>query len=257
MENAKSLKLDNKGLSLVELIIAIAMGVIVSGSIAALITFSIRMYSNESTNTAMQYELQSNINMMMDEIMGASAFVVVQNSGVTLTDPPTPAPGTPYTQYAMFGNPNAVVEGDKGFSGIIFVPKTVVAGSGKFNIYMKKVEKKASEYTTLSALATSEYGMVSGASEADAVKYLLGENATQFAIIADPNGTCLIDTVGPQAKHEYKNQRDVRVKLQFEKNGWGTKVYNKHVDDITYLRNKVTDDIYVDGVTYSIKKKED
>ena len=143
-------KLNNRGLSLVELIVAISMGVIVSAAIAALIIFSIRMYTNESTNTAMQYELQSNINMMMDEIMGASALAVKQNSpAVALTDPPAAAPGTPYTQYAMFGDPNADVGGEKGFSGVIFVAKAESGVTDRFNIYMKKVEKKKSEYTTL------------------------------------------------------------------------------------------------------------
>ncbi len=251
MDKKTTHELNNSGLSLVELIVAISMGAILSASIAALISFSIRMYTNESTNTAMQYELQSNINMMMDEIMSASAFVVVQNSGVDLTAPPNPAPGTPYTQYAMFGNPNADVGGAKGFSGVIFVPKAESGVTDRFNIYMKKVEKKRSDYTTLESLASGE------ASDASALENLLGENATQFAIIPDPNGNSLIDIAGPPAKHEYTNPIEIRVKLQFEKNGWGTKKYEKHVDDVTYLRNKVTDEIYVDGTPYNIKTKDE
>ena len=247
MGKNEAYKLNNKGLSLVELIVAISMGVIISAAIAALITFSIRMYTNESTNTAMQYELQSNINMMMDEIMGASVFAVKQNSpAVALTNPPAAAPGTPYTQYAMFGDPNAVVGGEKGFSGVIFVAKAESGVTDRFNIYMKKVEKKKSEYTTLDALAVSQ---VTGA---DSTENLLGENATQFAIIPDPNGNCLNDT-----KHEYTNPIEIRVKLQFDKTGWGTKKYEKHVDDVTYLRNKVQDIIFVNGTSYEIKKKEE
>ena len=56
-KNELNYKLNDKGLSLVELIVAISIGVIVSASIAALLTFSIRMYRNESVNTSMQYEL--------------------------------------------------------------------------------------------------------------------------------------------------------------------------------------------------------
>ena len=55
----------------------------------------------------------------------------------------------------------------------------------------------------------------------------------------------------------YTNPIEVKVELDFEKNGWGTKKYSKHVDDITYLRNKVTDPVYVDGTKYKLKKKEE
>lgn len=238
-------KLNNKGLSLVELIVAISIGVVVSGAIAALITFSIRMYNNESVNTAMQYELQTNINMMMDEIMGASALVVEHDTTVSDTDT-----GKAYTKYAMFGNPRADVGGERGFKGVIFVPSAPVAG--KFDIYMKVVE--AVPTSTLSALASAECASVLGAS--DPTQYLLGENATMFKIVPDPKGTNLVVDADP-TKNTYRNPIEVKVELQFEKNGWGTKVYSKHVDDITYLRNKVSDTIYVDGVAYNLKKKEE
>ncbi len=256
MNTRENVKLNNSGLSLVELIIAISIGVIVSGSIAALISFSIRMYNNESVNTAMQYELQSNINMMMDEIMGSSAFVVVQDSTVNLSDT-----GKPYTKYAMFGNPNANVGGAKGFKGVIFIPGAPDSDN-RFKIYMKKVEKKTSEFPvppggttgTLSSLALSESSLP--ASDDDKVKYLLGENATQFVIIPDPQNISLDDTTDP-INATYTNPIEVKIELKFEKNGWGTKKYEKHVDDITYLRNKVQDTVYVGSTPYNIKKRDE
>ena len=234
---------DNRGLSLVELIVAISIGVIVAGSIAGLMTFAIRTYRNESVNTSMQYELQTNINMMMDEIMSSASLVVVQNS----------AGSEPYTKYAMFGipSPNASV----GFEGVIFVPITV--SPGKFNIYMKKVERAipntaddGTDIKTVADLAKDEYALMTKPS-ADNTAYLLGENATKFDIIPDPNGKF------EPTEYTYTNPIDVKVELQFEKNGWGGKVYSKHVDDVAYLRNKVTETVYgtapsvvIDGNVY-------
>ncbi len=250
-----SFKQNNKGLSLVELIVAIAIGAIVAGSIAALIAFSIRMYSNESVNTAMQYELQSSINMMIDEIMGAEVLVVQQDSTVNLTDT-----GKAYTKYALFGNPNAdiIVGGStvKGFKGVIFVPSSPDSDN-KFKIYMKKVEAQVTAPNTIATLASSEYGIVSGASETEAVKYLLGENATKFVIIPDPNHTNLVIDGFDPTKNTYRNPIEVKVELQFEKSGWGSKNYSKHVDDITYLRNRVQSTIYIDGNPFNIEKKEE
>ncbi len=242
---ASYVKLNNKGLSLVELIVAISMGVIVSAGIAALITFSIKMYHNESVNTTMQYELQSNINMMMDEIMGASVMVVQQSSeSVTITDPPAAGAGKAYTDYAMFGKlykPAGAT--DQKFKGVIFVSSAPT--DGNFKVYMDRIDEACpGSYTDITAFAAAK-SAISGD------RYLLGENLTQFVIIPDPNGR--FDT----SKNTYTNPIEVRVKLQFEKDGWGTKKYSKHVDDITYLRNKVAEPIYINGTEFKVKKQEE
>ena len=245
MREGMNSKLNNKGLSLVELIVAISIGVIVSGSIAALITFSIRTYRNESVNTSLQYELQSNINMMMDEIMGASVFVIKQNSPApAITDPPADAPGVPYTKYALFGNIYTPLgSSDKKIKGVIFVSDDTPV-DGKFKIYMDRFDVEfPGSYTNLNDFAEGMSG-ISG------VNYLLGENLTQF-LIQPTSGLSV------SAPYEYTNPINVRVKLSFERNGWGSKIIKKHVDDEAYLRNKVTDTIYVDDNPYSLKKKDE
>ena len=248
-KNELNYKLNDKGLSLVELIVAISIGVIVSASIAALLTFSIRMYRNESVNTSMQYELQTNLNMMMDEIMGASTMVVEQNTGVALTDT-----GKPYTKFAMFGKVTG--SSTKKFTGVIFV-SSPADSDNKFKIYMNRIKDK-DVTSTISALANAEYSTVSGAFATNPNPYLLGENATQFIIQPDPDAHSFDAT-----EKTYTNPIEVKVELLFERNGWGTKKYSKHVDDITYLRNKVTDSIFIKNPTdsnfveYKIKKKED
>ena len=251
--NSLILKQDNSGLSLVELIVAISIGVIVSGSIAALITFSIRTYRNESVNTSLQYELQSNINMMMDEIMGASVFAVKQNSGV---DKEKQDSGKPYTDYALFGRYYTPSGGtEKYIKGVIFVSETMDS-PGKFKVYMNRIDE---EYTDsdINSFANAKKSAIRDD------KYLLGENLTQFAIV--PNETNnFIDTPDPSApdddtktKHEFSNPINFDVSLTFERNGWGSKIIKKHVDDVTYLRNKVTDTVYIDGTPYELKKKDE
>ncbi len=245
----KRLKTDNRGLSLVELIVAISIGVIVAGSIAALMTFAIRTYRNESVNTEMQYEIQTNINMIMDEIMGSSVFVIEQNNGV---DPLDTDKG-PYTKYALFGNPNAdiTVGGSpaKGFKGVIFVSSAADA-DGKFNIFMDRIEEQIAAGTPLSTYAGTKAAAVTG------TEYLLGENATQFVIQADPNSR-FDDT-----KMTYTNPIEIGISLQFEKDGWGRE-YSKHVNDTVYMRNKATETVYVKKpgdtsfVEFNLKKKED
>ena len=77
------LKSNNRGLSLVELIVAVSIGAIVAASITALIAFAVRTYHNESVNTSLQYELQTDINQVVDAIMSSSGVVIVNNDGRT------------------------------------------------------------------------------------------------------------------------------------------------------------------------------
>ena len=255
-------KLNNKGLSLVELIVAFSMAAIVAASISALIIFAIRMYKNEGANTELQYELQTNINMMMDEIMSSSALVVEQNSGIDIAHVNTKTDvQSPYTKYALFGNPTAKITPPGGgaefvgFKGAIFV-SSAPDSEGKFKVYMNRIAEAITPGTSLKDFAAAKAAATTG------TEYLLGENLTQFVIEPDPEHRCL-DAVTDPANPVYKNPIEVKVELRFNGKGWGTKEYNKHVDDVTYMRNKVTTSIYVKGASdsafteYKLKKKED
>ena len=187
-------KLNDKGFSLVELIIAIAIGAIVSGSIAALMSFAVRNYRDQSVNTQMQYELQTNINQVMNEIMGSTGMVIVQNHNGTGT--------APLTKYAVFGNFNADIEDSgsgstvKGFKGVIFASGGLDSSTGKFNIYMNRVEKKYSGSTPKACdVAKDCFNEIEGTfSSSGPNPYLLGENASVFSITPDPDNSCLDNT---------------------------------------------------------------
>lgn len=226
---------DNRGVTLVELIIAITIAVIVSGSIAALMLFAVRMYRNESVNTAMQYELQTNLNTMMDEIMGSQTVVVIQNSGgdkhhVNQKDDVK----VPYTRCALFGKfIGTSGTGRIKFSGVVFV-SGATDSEGKFKVYMNRV--KDIEGDDPADVAKSCYDTVKGAFSKDPNPYLLGENLVQFVIEPDPEGVIL-----DASEHTYTNPISVKVELSFARNGWGEKKYSKHVADVAYLRNRVGD----------------
>lgn len=292
MVSNKCLKMNNRGLSLVELIVAISIGVIIAGSITALMSFAIRVFRNESVNASTQYELQTNINMLMDVIMQSSAVVVVQNGGGESEEEESEGDEPEgeghlsvraQTKYAMFGNPNAsiIVEdvAKKGFKGVIFVPSNS-DGDGRFKIYMKEVEAEITETSTLDSIASDQYTDYFGEFETaghdpnddeDLLQYLLGENATGFEITVDPNGgtegRCLKKKIKekPDAgdpdtwiyEYYYVNPIEVGVKLKFEKDGWAGRKYEKQVDDVAYMRNKVQETIYVDGQAYEPEMKED
>lgn len=232
-------KHNNKGLSLVELIVAISIGVIVSGSIAALMTYSIRMYRNESANASAQYELQTNVNQIMDTIMGANCYVI--QSAVS------PSPAGRLTDYAAFGRYDGT-----DFDGVLFVAGSEDPSSpGRFNIYMDR-GKWAGDNARAAVLA--QVGVINAAMSTNPNPYLLGEGSTQFRIepkilTASPKTYVNITAAG------YKNPLSVEVELNFQKDATG-KVVNRHVKDEALIRNRISTDIYIDGTPYKLDKSK-
>lgn len=233
------LKHNNKGLSLVELIVAISVGVIVSGAIAALMTFAIRMYRNESANLSAQYELQTNVNQIMDTIMGANTYVIRSKEGdsALLCD----------THYAAFGKYNGT-----DFEGVIFVagPENP-AGTGRFNVYMDRGKWPGG---TALAAVSAQVLVIEADMGSTHSQYLLGEGSTQFRI--EPK----ILTESPKTyvnitADGYKNPLSVEVELNFQKDATG-KVVNRHVKDEALIRNKISTDIYIDGTSYKLDKSK-
>ena len=67
---------DDRGLSLVELLVAITIGAIVSVSIGSLLVFSLRMYGKQTVDVEMQHEMQTTSNFVIDSIMESDSFIV-------------------------------------------------------------------------------------------------------------------------------------------------------------------------------------
>lgn len=239
---------DNRGLSLVELIIAISIGVIISGAVAALITFAVRTYHDGNANIAAQYELQSNINQITDTIMGANCVVIQgKEAGSTLLCD---------THYAAFGKYSG-----GNFEGVVFVAgPEYPTGSGRFNIYMDRGTWAGS---TAALAVSGQVTTIEGAMpDPDPSvtnppnQYLLGEGATQFRIELKRKSPA--DATYPFVNVDangYSNPLSVEVELNFQKDAAG-KVVNKHVKDEALIRNKLSSDIYIDGYKYSLIIKE-
>lgn len=199
---------DNRGITLVELIVSFTVGTIIASAIAGLITFSLRMYRNESVKTSLQYELQNTLNMIMDEAMGSSGMVV-NNTGDT-------------TNYVAFGD---FAEND--FDGVIFV-----SDLSSNCLYMDRIS--ANVVSASGNSIADKVNTIISASESDKKQYLLGEKATKFKI------TPLVDT----ANKTYKNPLSVEILLEFQDKGWNARLIDKAVNDTADMRNYITQPIY-------------
>ena len=228
-----------------ELIVAISIGVIVSGAIAALLTFSINMYRDESANVSAQYELQTNINQIMDTIMGANCVVIQKAASADMNGK--------YTEYAAFGKFDKTT---KKFDGVIFVASTPV--SGRFNIYMDRGIWSKTGADTALAVVDDRYKTIKATFPvAGPNAYLLGEGSTQFRIEMKKKKSPT-EAAYPYVNIEstgYVNPLSVEVELNVQKDATGKKV-NKHVKDEAFIRNKLSTPIYIDGIEYDLDKSK-
>ena len=221
------MKKDNRGLSLVELLVAISIAAIISGSIAYLLRTSLHLYGNETTDVALQQELQVTLNQIMDYAMESQELVI---SGTDTA-----------TDYVAFGS---------------IIPKASESEPAKFDaviiwrddtkLYLKKNEiiddiNKEIEDDTLISTLNGRIATASSTKE----NYLLAEYVTGFCVSADG----IIDGTS-----NYRNPLSVNIDLQLTKKGSSSDI-EKKVSDKAVLRNRIKLPISVNGTWYTLKKE--
>lgn len=223
--------MKNKGFSLVELLVAIAIAGIVAGSVGYLLTTSLRMFGNETTDVAQQQELQVTLNQIIDYAM-ESQTVVIKNSG-SATD--YLALGTVDSSDRTKLNAEVFFVNDEK----LYMCKTPIENYEQVSdVAPRNLDEKVSQIKT-DALNASD----------TLPQYLLAENVTVFFV--QLNGT---KTVG--ADNVYDNPLSLDISLEFTKNG-SSKEIKKKVSDKAVFRNTLDTKIYSDGVCYGLKKDAD
>lgn len=252
--------MNNSGLSLVELIVAFAIGIIVAGSVASIVFISTRMYSRGTSNISGQYEIQTTLNQTVDSAESAQwlAYSSRFNEGNKVIN----------TDYVAFGR---IFKEGTGyfFEGEIFTDNYDDMVDGKFNVYMNRYKKLAIAAPAANGLV--EEKAVSAVSDAaDDIrgekKYLLGEDATRYAVFIDasyldattgrfkdypaapaeaPSEESEEETETPASvKGSYENPIVLSVEIDFSKKSMTGEV-KKHVQDKVTLRNHLKSVLYI------------
>lgn len=217
---------NNKGFSLVELLVAITIGAIVMGSITFLLVTSLRLYSNETADVALQQELQVSLNQIMDYAMESQTLVVKNNGGET--------------EYLALGT---VDKTDKSKMNLQIIWKV------DDKLYLRK--EQVADYANVNAGNTlfDKAGDLAGTAED---KYLLAQYVESFIVI--PEGHKIEqDSAGVDVRC-YENPLSLNITLSYSKRG-AIRNITKRVEDKAVLRNKVKLPIYVDDNEPYINKE--
>lgn len=216
---------DNKGFSLVELLVAITISAIVAGGIGYLLTTSLRMYNKDTVDVTLQQELQITLNQIVDYAM-ESETIVADFDG----NPPE------YLALGTFDKTklNAQIiwqDGNK-----LYLKKTTVndfcKSANPENEHYREIDKSEIESLILSKDASSDANLLA--------QYVTAFKVTGIGGIVEIKD----ETTGAVTEYAYKNPLSVILELEFEKSVAAANK-NKKVKDTVYLRNKVTNDIYV------------
>ena len=230
MMKLSDIQSDNRGLTLVELLVTIAVSAVLAAAVSIMIGYSVNTYQNESVNTALQTELQTNVNQVMDAIMGSSGAVIKQKNATV-------------TEYAGFGKFKETRDPSSGAVTNVVFDGTVLVSGTNGEIYLAR----GTESGSTAIVAVEEVVKKITGEGVDKRPYLLGQNATVFKIEADAG--CV-----DESTRTYTNPLTVKVWLEFERIAGGGQTITKTVKDNAVMRNKVTADIYLGTEKYVLAK---
>lgn len=95
------MKQDNRGLSLVELIIAIAILLIVAGMVGGFMVSGARAYTSVSTRVSLQTKAQMLLNQIREYAIDCSYAIYYNDNTLTIIDAEEGGSGTTYTTHTF------------------------------------------------------------------------------------------------------------------------------------------------------------
>lgn len=245
---------DNRGVTLVELLVAIAVGAIVLSGVTYLIVYSLRLYGNGSATADLANEAQSTLNYIVDTTM--------QSKGIVLEYDDT----THETSCMLYGEIEYnTTLGRWTYQGAALV--TDVAGAHE--IYLAEFPnagypKEAGEnYCKLNAAdaanvseAAEEIADYVLNSDANRKAGLLASGIYQCCIYLEDPMSALVDVTDPYTgvtETQYTQPFTVAIQLEF-RTPTATGTTSKSVQDNASVRNSIGT-IYINRNEYGPKLK--
>lgn len=269
------MKTNNKGFTLVELLVVIGVGAAISAGIASIIFTSLKLYDKESTNVSAQYEIQTTLNMVEDSIMASQGLVVKNspanikvdddNDGVKEKDETITK--TDYALLGVFEETGTGTTKTVKFSGTVYVTGAIDPSSYCFDVYMMKVNGltvTGSDTEPFPALKIAQNAVKTITDATDKREYVLGKDATHFSIVpetssysSDAHSVVKGTNKGLSYEGYFNDHITMNVDMQFEKDIRGRSALTKHVKDQAVMRNRIDVDVFIDDKAYEyIKNKK-
>lgn len=241
---------DNGGASLVEMLIAFAVSAVVLSGIAYMLITSLRVTGKNNAEAEVQSEVQTAMNLLVDEVMEAKGICMKI------------APGGGDTDCILFGDMNIIKEGGAYtlyYKGNVFAASAAGAG-GSRELYLADFPNEAytangDGYCRLASGATQSECALAGLNNAEAyiaglpeekrVRWLLGKDIS--SCVVTPSSEYDEETVKEKGmdviRTYFQEPFTLKIYLKIERDyGDGTVV--REIEDQIAVRNRI-DRIYI------------
>lgn len=222
---------DNRGLSLVELLIAFAVSGIILSALAYMILTTLNLYGRTNANVEVQNEAQTSLNLILDSILSAKEGVCFIETDASAIDPDS-------EEYvcAMFGDLDIADDLSMSFSGdaILWQPKSkemyLITGTHNLGTATDKAQAPLEALTEMKDLLPSD--------AAGRLPYLMAQNVTGFSLKAE-DSCFLPDVSGEPDKHYFKNPLILEVNMSFEYEYQNGRNITREIGDRISVRNRL------------------
>lgn len=236
---------NNKGFSLVELLVAIAVAAIVTAGIASLMMQSLSMYSKETVNAKLQTDLQTASNYLFDSVMESKGFIIINDT----TNSPT------VTRFALLGDFSGEGGAYKVENGYLYIADSNLQAGSSGSIYLSEYSYPHSGSTgaSLDVIAkdiSDHYVKVNDGTEGVLGKEenVLVNNVTKFLLKPSDGVLNGIEETDSTNK-SFGNPISLDVKITFEKTSNFGKVITKNIEEAIDMRNTIKSNVYYSTIS--------
>lgn len=240
-------KRNNKGMTLVELLVAFAVSAIILAGLSYIIFSVLQFYGRANANVEIQNESQTSLNLVIDTILSAKGACYIEQDASTLD------PATDDMTCALFGE----LKFDKNVKNMTFIGTAIYWQPKYREMYLMTGNYDLGAYTDeakapLEAIAAMK-GQLPAYGDAR-LPYLMAQYVTAFEL--ETLDSCIVK---PSTKSEdemteaekkrigknyFTNPLTIHVNMEFEYEYQNGKVTTRQMDDNVSVRNRL-DSVYI------------
>lgn len=238
------LKHDERGLTLIELLVAFAISAIVLSGITYMLVTSLKLSQKNNANVEVQSEVQTTMNLIVDNIMEAEGlcFKIPDSGGNTdcilFGETKLTKSGSDYVFYYKGNAVVADIVSDSGELYLIEFPNEAFAA--ETDGYCK-IESSVNEVDSVSLSIEKIKNYIKGLPESKRVKWLLAQNITKCLIT--PNSAYGEETIVEQGVDTVKNLYSEPFTLQITltaQSDYGFGKTTRVLEDKVAVRNRIS-----------------
>lgn len=228
---------NDKGMTLVELLVALAVSAILLTGLSYIIFSVLKFYGRANANAEIQNESQTSLNLVIDSILSAKGVCFIEEET---------AAGDEMT-CALFGE---LILDETGTKALTFTGDAILWQPNSQEMYLMSGTYTGT-FTDEASAPLDAIALVKGSIPTDAdarLPYLMAKNVSAFKLKA--LDSCFLDPISMEdaeteeekkkvGKYYFKNPMTIHINMEFTYEYESGKVITRQMDDNVSVRNRL------------------